>query len=62
MDRGNVVDFPRSIPKDEGIGLSVRLSLRNGFVAYEIEGVPDTREGKCAAAQQLEAVIMDLRR
>jgi hypothetical protein len=62
MENENVVHFPRSAPPTEGAGMSVHLRLRNGVIAYEIEGIPDTRAGKCAAARQLEAVIMDLRK
>lgn len=62
MENGNVVHFPRSTPPIDGVGMSVHLRLRNGVVAYEIEGVLDTKAGRCAAAKQLEAVIMDLRK
>ncbi len=62
MENENIVHFPRSALLEERVGMSVHLRLRNGVIAYEIEGIPDTRDGKCAAARQLEAVIRDLRK
>lgn len=62
METGKVVQFPRSAPMELEAGLSVHLSLRKGVIQFEIEGIPDTREGKCAAARQLEAVIRELRK